>query len=213
MARTVEELEARIRAATALRRLNHGIIAHDVEIDVLDRIAVLANELADDVEAHDDRTRPHRSIDTWSMPDPGRNPEQPTHLFADSIVSGSANPMGINASIGRQDGEAVLKVTLGPAHEGAPGRAHGGMVAAIIDETMGLCLGIINTPAFTGRLTITYRNPTPLGVELTGTARVVEQQGRKILMTAEIKAGDQLIAEGDALFIAVDTSKFIGKES
>jgi acyl-coenzyme A thioesterase PaaI-like protein len=213
MARSVEELEARVRAATALRRLNHGIIAHDIDIEVLERIADAANQLADDVEAHDDRTRPQRSIDTWSMPDPGGEANRSTHLFADSIVSGSANPMGINASIGRRDGEAVLKVTLGPAHEGAPGRAHGGMVAAIIDETMGLCLGIIKTPAFTGRLTITYRNPTPLGVELTGSARVVEQQGRKILMTAEIKAGDQLIAEGDALFIAVDRSKFVGQES
>ena len=204
-----QELDARICAATALRALSHAIIAHDVDLDVLDDIARSAEGLLGPVEAAPDRTHPFRRVGSFAMPTPGEKGDEPTHLFADSIVSGTANPMGMNATLWRDQGEAVMKVVLGPAHEGAPGRAHGGLVAALIDETMGLVLGIIQTPAFTGRLTVTYRAPTPLGVELTGTARVVEQKGRKISMTAEVHAGDTLIAEGEALFIAVAPEQFI----
>ena len=66
----------------------------------------------------------------------------------------------------REGDEAVLTVTLGSAFEGAPGRAHGGVVATLIDEAMGMVLHIVGTPAFTGRLTVNYRAPTPLNEHL-----------------------------------------------
>ena len=69
-------------------------------------------------------------------------------------------------------------------------------------------LCIIGTPAFTGLLSVTYRNPTPLGVLMVGHARATEWKGRKITMTAEMHAGDLLIAEADALFISVDPDHF-----
>ena len=210
-----EELDARIEAASALRALGHGMIGHDVSIETLNEISVQVEKLNALVEHSPTRTHPFRQVSSFAMPQPSSEGEAATHLFADSIVSGSANPMGVNATLWQEHGEAVMKATLGPAHEGAPGRAHGGVMAALIDETMGLVLGIVQTPAFTGRLTITYRAPTPLGVVLTGRARITERKGRKITMTAEVTAGDVLIAEGDALFISVDPATFTsgaGKE-
>ena len=47
--------------------------------------------------------------------------------------------------------EAVARVRLGHAFEGAPGRAHGGIVASIFDDVMGIVLTIHSTPAFTAR--------------------------------------------------------------
>ena len=118
--------------------------------------------------------------------------------------------MGIAAHLFRTGTEAVGQVTLGPAFEGAPGRAHGGIVAALIDETMGLVFSINSTLAFTGRLTVTYRAPTPLGVPLEVRARMAGQSGRKLTVTAELKAGEQLLAQGEGLFIAVDPKHFLG---
>jgi acyl-coenzyme A thioesterase PaaI-like protein len=207
-----EDLAARIDAATALRALGHAIIAHDIDVEQLESITSSAERLLAEVEESGTRTHAFRRVGSFAMPEPAGKGEKPTHLFQDSIVSGSANPLGMNATLWQEDGQAVMKVTLGPAHEGAPGRAHGGLVAALIDETMGLVLGIIRTPAFTGRLTVTYRAPTPLGVELTGTARVIEQRGRKITMAAEVRAGDELIAEGDGLFISVDPEHFVASK-
>ena len=96
--------------------------------------------------------------------------------------------MGIAARLWREGEEAVCQVTLGPAFEGAPGRAHGGVVAALFDETMGLVLSISSTPAFTGRLTVTYRAPTPLGEPLEVRARLAGRTGRKMTITAELTA-------------------------
>jgi len=209
MATYEEELASRIDAASALRRLNHLVVERTPDMALMAEVTATANALADAMERLPERVHPFLSAEHFSMPVVADIDEQPTHLFADSIVSGRANPMGLDAQLWREGDEAVMEVTLGPAFEGAPGRAHGGIVAALIDETMGKVLGIVGTPAFTGRLTITYRAPTPLGVRLTGRARCVEQRGRKLTFTAEVRHGETLIAEGEALFITVDPTSFV----
>jgi acyl-coenzyme A thioesterase PaaI-like protein len=213
MTTPAEEVAARIEAATAIRRLSHSLMAHRPDTATLAQITASATALADDLESHEQRFHPFKATADFSMPKPLKvkagELEKPKQLFADSVVSGKANPMGMDASLWTDGDEAVMEVVLGPAFEGAPDRAHGGVMAALIDELMGQVLGIIGTPAFTGRLTVTYRNPTPLGVPLIGRARATEWKGRKISMTAEVHAGETLIAESEALFISVDPERFI----
>jgi len=204
----LEESQARIEAATALRRLNHALMAHRADLATLAEITAIAETMASSLEGQPARIHPFKATADFSMPEPHAEDEAPKALFSDSVVSGKANPMSIGASLWKDGDEALMRVTLGPAFEGAPGRAHGGVMAALIDELMGQVLGIIGTPAFTGRLTVTYRNPTPLGVELVGRARATEWRGRKISMTAEVYAGDTLIAESEALFISVNPEQF-----
>ncbi len=156
---------ARLDAAGVLRRLGHAIVAHEAGDEVLNRISVEAEELLRAVEATPDRIRTPLDMvhAVFVVPPPdGRGRTN----FPDDIVTGKANPLGMAADITREGDVAVLRTTLGPAFEGAPGRAHGGTVAALIDEVMGFVLSIHATPAYTGRLTITYRAPTPLGVEI-----------------------------------------------
>ena len=208
MSTPAEELAARKDAATAIRRLSHAFMAHRSDLASLAQLAATATALAEQLEAEETRIHPFKGTANFSMPQALEEGEEPKHLFSDSIVSGKANPMGIGASLWKDGDEAVMEVVLGPAFEGAPGRAHGGVMAALIDELMGQVLGILGTPAFTGRLTGTYRNPTPLGITMIGRARATDWTGRKITMTAEMRAGDTLIAESEALFIAVDPEKF-----
>jgi acyl-CoA thioesterase FadM len=81
-------------------------------------------------------------------------------------------------------------------------------VAALFDEAMGFVLSITCTPAFTGRLTVTYRAPVPVGVPLEFRARLTGRDGRKLLMAAEAHHGEVLLAEAEALFVAVDPERF-----
>jgi len=210
MATPADELRHRIEAATAMRRLSHAMMAHQVDEGTLAEMTTAANQLAARIEGGNRRQHPFKGTANFSMPEPGAEPvpDEPKHLFSDSIVSGRANPMGMEASLWKEREEAVMEVVLGPAFEGAPDRAHGGVMAALIDELMGQVLGIIGTPAFTGRLTVTYRNPTPLGQTMIGRARATDWTGRKITMTAEMRSGDLLIAEAEALFIAVSPEHF-----
>jgi len=69
-------------------------------------------------------------------------------------------------------------------------------------------LSIVRTPAYTGKLVVSYRAPTPLGVELEFRGRLRSVEGRKLTIVGEATRDDQLIAEAEALFISVDPDHF-----
>ncbi len=199
---------ARLATAAAMRRLGHAIVGHEVDDDAFTRMTSTVAEMTERVEASPPRQRPtlHMNRDLFVVPPP-QGGVRGSH-FTDCIVTGPANPMGVAAQVLRDGDDAVLRSTLGDAFEGAPGRAHGGMVAALFDEVMGFVLSITCTPAFTGRLTVTYRAPVPIGVPLEFRARLTGRDGRKLLMAGEARAGDAILAEADALFVAVDPERF-----
>jgi acyl-coenzyme A thioesterase PaaI-like protein len=196
---------ARFATALILRRLAHSLVAHQVDDELLARIERSASELVAEVETADPRPNallmggPRAFLDTTDGSNVG---------FPDGLVTGRANPMGFGAVMRREGDEAVLAVTLGAAFEGAPGRAHGGVVATLIDETMGMVLHIVGTPAFTGRLTVNYRAPTPLHQPLEARSRLAHRDGRKLTITAELRQGDVLLADADSVFIAVEPERF-----
>ena len=112
----------------------------------------------------------------------------------------------------RHGDEIEAIVVLRSAHEGAPDRSHGGIIAALFDDVFGFVLGVIAQPAFTGELTIRYVAPTPLHRRLSCRVRLAERVGRKLLMTGELVdiegPDEQLLVTAKATFIAVDPSAF-----
>jgi acyl-coenzyme A thioesterase PaaI-like protein len=199
---------ARLEAAAALRRLGHAVVGHEVTEDVLRRVASSAQDLLAAVESSPPRRRPatgmSRNLFTAPPPEGGARGSH----FPDCIVTGPANPMGLAARTVRDGEDAVVYGTLGAAFEGAPDRAHGGVVAAMFDEAFGFVLSIQCTPAFTGRLTVRYRAPVPMGVELEFRARLTRRDGRKLYMTGQARHDDTVLADAEALFVAVDPELF-----
>lgn len=197
----------RLRAAEALRRLGHALVAHDVDDRSLDQLAAHVEGLVEEVNGNPARRRP--TVEMKKAVFSGEPPEGGARShFPDCIVTGPANPMGMAADIRRQGDDAVLTTTLGAAFEGAPGRAHGGVVAALFDEAMGFVLSICSTPAYTGRLEVSYRAPVNLGQQLEFRARLTERRGRKLYMDAEAQQDGKVVAEATGLFVAVDPDHF-----
>jgi acyl-CoA thioesterase FadM len=62
----------------------------------------------------------------------------------------------------------------------------------------------------TARLTVQYRNPTPLHTDLRFEGAVDRVEGRKIFASSQLYAGELLTAESEGLFISVDPEKFRG---
>jgi acyl-coenzyme A thioesterase PaaI-like protein len=117
--------------------------------------------------------------------------------------------MGIGIQVFRDGEDSVAWVELGAAFEGAPGRSHGGIVAAIFDDVLGYLLSIHKQPAFTGELTVRYQAPTPMGERLTFRGRLLDRQGRKLMAEGEATAADgTIVATATATFIAVDVTAF-----
>lgn len=203
--------ELRLRTAALLRDLGHEFVARELSDEQLALIERHVGEVRDIVRAGEQRRRtlPSGSLAEFKMAVPANGELQRHQLFNDSIVSGGSNPMGLGAYLWREDDVAVMEVTLGNAFEGAPGRAHGGIVAALIDETMGLVLAINNELAFTAQLDITYVAPTPINRPITARARLEKRSGRKLSITANVEADSVVIAEAKALFIAVEPAKFL----
>jgi acyl-coenzyme A thioesterase PaaI-like protein len=199
---------SRIACASALRDLGHAIVGHAVDDELLDEIAAFVRQRTEDVDAGPARSRPTHDLKRRMYEDAPADGEGMMH-YPDCVVSGPANPMGINIACHREGDDAVGTITLGAAFEGAPGRAHGGVVAAIFDDVMGFVLSIEKSPAFTGRLGVTYLAPTPLGVPLEFRARLRERDGRKLFIDGEAATADgEQILEADGIFIEIPADHF-----
>lgn len=203
--------QRRAEVATRLRELGHEFVSRDLSDDQLDELGRDVERLLDEVRAAPERERrlPRGGADDFAMSVPAPGETQRRELFADSMVSGLANPMGLGAQLWRDGDEAVMEVTLGAAFEGAPGRSHGGAVAALVDETMGVVMGMQGVLAFTAQLDITFRAPAPIGQPVVARARLDHRRGRKLALRATVTAGDLLVAEATALFITVDPATFL----
>jgi len=204
--------EARIRAAALLRRLGHGFVRHNAPDELFEQLINAILPVVEQLETGTERNRSLVSMgDGPSMfGEPPADGERLSH-FPDCVVSGAANPMGVAIEVHCDSGDAVAETVLGAAFEGAPGRAHGGVVAAIFDDVMGYVLSIHKVPAFTGRLTVTYRSPTPIGAPLIFRARLDQREERKlhISATAHTRDGLELIAEATATFIVIPIERFM----
>jgi acyl-coenzyme A thioesterase PaaI-like protein len=199
--------DPRARAAAALRRLGHAMMGHDADDQLLERVADAADRVAGDLESAPRRERDFlemkRRMFDVSVPDG----EQIVH-FDECFVSGPFNPMGIAIEVHRDGEEAVARVRLGPAFEGAPGRAHGGIVAAVFDDVLGYLLTFEQQPGFTGELTVRYHAPTPIAQPLEFRAWLVEREGRKLRTEAVATAGGEAVATAHATFVVIDPSRF-----
>lgn len=108
-----------------------------------------------------------------------------------------------------QGNRVVGDVTLDHRHEGSPGFAHGGVVAAALDDLLGGVLVLLEQPAVTANLSVDYRAPVLLEqpLELEGWSE--SRTGRKLMLRGEMRQGGALVAEATALFLAVDLEHFL----
>jgi hypothetical protein len=116
-------------------------------------------------------------------------------------LSGLSNPLAPPVNMWIKDDRAYGTVTVGWAYEGPPGTLHGGYVAAIFDQFLGMAQMIGKQPGMTGILTTRYHQRTPLNTELRLEAWINKLQGRKTMVRGEMYAGDILTASCEGLFV------------
>ena len=93
------------------------------------------------------------------------------------------------------------ELLLDGLYEGPPGLVHGGVSALILDQMLGEAAAVGGGPGMTGRLTLHYRRPTPLG-ELATEAWLDSTTGRKSIAKGQIRdAEGNVTVEAEGLFI------------
>lgn len=116
------------------------------------------------------------------------------------IVCGVENSFGLKTDFYELDNGELLGVfrTL-EEHQSYPGRTHGGISAAILDETIGRAICITDPEIWgvTIELQLKYRKPVPLGTELRCVGRITKDGRRAFEGTGEI-----LLPNGDVAVTA-----------
>ena len=127
------------------------------------------------------------------------------------FVCGLSNDMGLHASFFETDaGELVALIKPTELHQSYPGRMHGGVAAAILDETIGRAIAIGKSDQVWGvtvELTTKFRKPIPLEQELKIVGRVSEDGTRFFQGSGEIvlENGDIAVsATGKYLKVPID---------
>lgn len=133
------------------------------------------------------------------------------------FVCGLENPAGLHLHF-YDDGQAEVAAdfTVAPDHQGYPGVAHGGVVAAILDEIGGRTVMIGDHQRFfvTVKMEIKYRQPVPLGAPLRAVGRIVKMKERLATAHAEIRsAGDEVLAEAELVLSNVPEGIFSPSEA
>ncbi|MFI5757782.1 PaaI family thioesterase [Streptomyces sp. NPDC051569] len=126
---------------------------------------------------------------------------------------GEAQPHGLRVQARAGEGVTITaEFTVKPAHQGAPGLAHGGVLATALDETLGSLNWLLRVIAVTGRLQTDFVRPVPVGALLYLEAEVTAVHGRKIYCTATGRLGGPegpVAVRADALFIEVRVDHFV----
>lgn len=123
---------------------------------------------------------------------------------------GQQHGLHLSARAG-QGVDVTAEFTVRPAHQGAPGLAHGGVLTTALDETMGALQWMMQTIAVTGRLEADFVRPVPVGTVLYLEAAVRAVHGRKIFTSATGRIGGPegpVAVRAEALFIEVKVEHF-----
>lgn len=98
--------------------------------------------------------------------------------------------------------EVTSDFTIADQHQGYPGIAQGGIVAAILDEVGGrtVMIGDHLRLFMTMKLEVKYRQPVPTGQPLRGVGKLLQLKSKRATAHAEIRnhAGE-VLAEADLL--------------
>lgn len=130
-----------------------------------------------------------------------------------SITCGSDNPASLGCVFYElESGEAAAPFTAQKIHEGHDGIMHGGLSAAVVDETMGRSHVVYNkkkgrdyVPVVTAEMTTNYIRPIETGKPMVAYGRIEKEDGRKRFATGEILDKDgAIMLTAKALFITVD---------
>jgi acyl-coenzyme A thioesterase PaaI-like protein len=202
--------EARARAGLAIRDIGHALVGHHASIDTLEQLAHTLEQLTAQLSRGATRSRSEVRRDGQFGEAPPDGSVMTT--YDERPVSGRASPWGLDLEVVRDGDEAVASLTLRAAHEGAPGRSHGGIVAALFDDVYGFVLQIHSQSAFTGELWMRYEAGVPIGEPLSCRVRLDRREGRKMYMTGELTvvATAQVLARSTATFIAIEPGLFNG---
>lgn len=127
-----------------------------------------------------------------------------------SFVSGDpqSDRIVVEYFLRRSDQNLTARVWFGPGAEGPPGYAHGGSIAAVLDEAMGVGAWISGHKVVAAQLVTNFRRMIALGSKAIVETAVGSVDGRKVVMRARLVDSEgELLADAEGLFVVLDPER------
>ena len=120
-----------------------------------------------------------------------------------SLYVGGSKPCGFGAQFyANEAGEISATLTLDIEKQGPPGHAHGGSLATLLDEAMGIAAWYQGHRVLAVNLNINFRRAVPLHEMVTVCGRVERAEGRKVYAVGRLTLPDGTVAvEATGLFV------------
>lgn len=199
-----EDWAAKRKVAQAARKLIENLVTCSTGADKLLAMADVLNQQADILSEDPQYFGRTAYSDAF--------PEKYTTLAALGYelnpLDGESNPVAAPMKVWIEGDKAYGSARLGWAYEGPPNSIHGGFVAAVFDQFLGVAQKITNQPGVTGTLSVRYIKPTPLNTDIKLVGWVKSVDGRKNTLVGEMWAGEVLTATCEGLFIHIDLEAY-----
>lgn len=128
-------------------------------------------------------------------------------------ICGMDNKYGVHAQFyNMEDGSVMTKFKYREEHQSYPGRVHGGLITAMLDE-MGLRAlwakeGSEEKLGVTMSLDTKYRKPVPYDEEIIGKGIVIKENNKFFVVDSKIMdLQGNVLANGTIKYIKLDTNK------
>jgi len=118
--------------------------------------------------------------------------------------------LGLEAETLEPDGRVSTQLMCDPSNEGGPGVAHGGWIAAALDEIVGHLVLHHRRMSVTKNLSVDFLRPVPINRPLSATARRVALKGDQWHVHAELTLTSTgvVLARAEAVMAERDRSHF-----
>lgn len=126
-----------------------------------------------------------------------------------SFVSGDPRGDTLRVAYFRDpSGALVGRAWFGPGASGPPGHAHGGSMAAVLDEAMGAAVWMNDRPSVAVHLATDFRTMLPLGTDAFLRAEIERVEGRKVFTRGRIDDGAETVfCEARGIFLHLDPDR------
>lgn len=133
------------------------------------------------------------------------------------IICGLDNDFGLKAAFYQMEDDSVCGLfEFLPEHQSYPGRTHGGMITALLDEVMGRALWCFEPDVYacTTTINVTFRKAVPYGAPLK--ARGVVTSNSKLFFSAKgyiVDDSGKVLAEATAKYMKLKNSVITGDDN
>ncbi|MGD2044445.1 MAG: PaaI family thioesterase [Acidimicrobiia bacterium] len=129
------------------------------------------------------------------------------HYDDGCFACGRENPIGLHLDdFALGDGQVSARFVPRTEYRGAGTTLHGGVAATALDEIL-VWAGILveRVLTVTGTMELRYRRPVDVGEEIVVSARVDERRGRRLRVSGELVADDEVRVQASGLYLVSAT--------